>query len=54
MHLLCWTLALYLSDDLIGAKQKLRKTMLVNLYAILHLLSLEQQVFDILHPVQHG
>ena len=41
-HYLCWTLALYRSGDLVAAAQKLRWTMLSNLYLIPHLLGIEQ------------
>ena len=46
---LCWTLALYRSGDLEAAAQKLRQTMLSNLYLIPHLLGSEQEEFDIWH-----
>lgn len=46
---LCWTLALYRSGDLAAASQKLRQTMLSNLYLIPHLLGLKQEVLDIWH-----
>jgi hypothetical protein len=46
---LCWTLALYRSGDLEAAAQKLRQTMLSNLYLIPHLLGSEQAELDIWH-----
>ena len=46
---LCWTLALYRSGELEGATQKLRQTMLSNLYLIPHLLGSEQEELDIWH-----
>ena len=46
---LCWTLALYRSGDLEAAAQKLRQTMLSNLYLIPHLLGSEQEKLDIWH-----
>jgi len=46
---LCWTLALHRSGNLEAATQKLRQTMLSNLYLIPHLLGLEQEEFDIWH-----
>jgi hypothetical protein len=46
---LCWTLALYRSGDLEAAAQKLRQTMLSNLYLIPHLLGSEQKDLDIWH-----
>lgn len=46
---LCWTLALYRSGDLAAASQKLRQTMLSNLYLIPHLLGLKQGILDIWH-----
>jgi len=46
---LCWTLALYRSGDLEAAAQKLRQTMLSNLYLIPHLLGSEPEELDIWH-----
>jgi hypothetical protein len=46
---LCWTLALYRSGDLEAAAQKLRQTMLSNLYLIPYLMGLEQEELDIWH-----
>jgi|SRR5579859_5470242 len=48
-HRLCWTLALYRSGDLGAATQKLRETMLANLYLIPHLLGLKQDTLNIWH-----
>jgi hypothetical protein len=49
MQFLCWTLALYRSGQLEPAKQKLRQTMLSNLYFIPRLLGMEQQDLDVRH-----
>ena len=49
MQYLCWTLALYRNGDLKVATQKLRQTMLSNLYIISHLLGREQAELDIWH-----
>ena len=49
MQYLCWTLALYRSGDLGAAKQKLRETMLLNLYLVPHLLGIEQDEIDMWH-----
>jgi len=46
---LCWTLALVRSGDLEAAAQKLRQTMLSNLYLIPHVLGSEQEELDIWH-----
>ncbi len=46
---LCWTLALYRSGNTEAATQKLRQTMLSNLYLIPHLLGIEQEKLDIWH-----
>jgi hypothetical protein len=48
-HRLCWTLAVYRSGDLGTAAQKLRETMLANLYLIPHLLGVEQDTLNIWH-----
>ena len=48
-HSLCWTLALYRSWNFPKAMQKLRHTMLSNLYLIPHLLGEEQSELDIWH-----
>ncbi len=48
-HSLCWTLALYRSGNIAQATQKLRHTMLSNLYLIPHLLGEEQPELDIWH-----
>ena len=48
-HSLCWTLALYRSGNIPQAMQKLRHTMLSNLYLIPHLLGEEQSELDIWH-----
>ena len=42
VHFLCWTLALDRSGDTAQAVQRLRQTMLSNLYLIPHLLGREQ------------
>jgi hypothetical protein len=47
VHFLCWTLALYRSGDTTQAVQRLRQTMLSNLYLIPHLLGREQDELDI-------
>lgn len=47
VHFLCWTLALYRSGDTAQAVQRLRQTMLSNLYLIPHLLGREQDELDI-------
>jgi hypothetical protein len=47
VHFLCWTLALYRSGDVAQAAQRLRQTMLSNLYLIPHLLGREQEELDI-------
>ena len=49
VHYLCWTLALYRSGDTTQAAQRLRQTMLSNLYLIPHLLGREQDELDIWH-----
>ena len=49
MHLLCWTLALYQSNDPDAATERLRRTMLSNLYLIPHLLGIKQETLDIWH-----
>jgi hypothetical protein len=49
MQYLCWTLVLYRVGDLEAATQKLRQTMLSNLYIISHLLGREQPELDIWH-----
>lgn len=46
---LCWTLALYRAGDLAGAAQKLRQTMLANLYLIPHLLGQDEGPLGIWH-----
>ena len=46
---LCWTLALYRSDDKEAAKDKLIQTMLRNLYLLPQLLGIDQDIFDIWH-----
>ncbi|MBI4786439.1 MAG: hypothetical protein HY782_05265 [Chloroflexi bacterium] len=48
-HSLCWTLALYRSGNIPKATQKLRHTMLSNLYLIPHLLHQDQSELDIWH-----
>ncbi len=48
-HSLCWALALYSSGNRAKAAQKLRHTMLSNLYLIPHLLGEEQAELDIWH-----
>ncbi len=49
MQYLCWTLALYRANELEAAKQKLCKTMLLNLYLFPHLLGIEQDEIDMWH-----
>jgi hypothetical protein len=49
VHFLCWSLALYRSGDTAQAGQRLRQTMLSNLYLIPHLLGREQDELDIWH-----
>lgn len=49
MHYLCWTLALYRAADRERAADKLRQTMLSNLYLIPHLLGRDQEELDIWH-----
>jgi tetratricopeptide (TPR) repeat protein len=46
---LCWSLALYRSGKLEAATQKLRQTMLMNLYLLPHLLGIQQEPFNIWH-----
>ena len=46
-HRLCWALALYHADDVAAAAQKLRETMLTNLYLVAHLLGQPQPQLDI-------
>jgi hypothetical protein len=48
-HSLCWTLALYRSGNILGAKHKLLQTMLMNLYLIPRLVGIEQEELDIWH-----
>ena len=48
-HRLCWVLAFYRSGNIDAAAQKLRETMLANLYLIPHLLGVEQDRLDIWH-----
>lgn len=48
-HYLCWTLALYRSGDIAGASNKLRQTMLSNLYLIPRLLNEVQDKLNIWH-----
>lgn len=48
-HYLCWTLALYRSGDLDAAAQKLRQTMLKNLYLLPHLFGIQQEPLPIWH-----
>jgi hypothetical protein len=50
LNLMCWTLVLYRVDQLPAAVAKLRQTMLSNLYVLLHLLGLDQDVIDMWHP----
>ncbi len=49
VHYLCWTLALYRSGDRERAIDKLRQTMLSNLYLIPYLLGRDQEELDIWH-----
>jgi hypothetical protein len=53
VHFLCWTLALYRSGDAVQAAQRLRQTMLSNLYLIPHLLGREQAALDIWHSTNY-
>jgi hypothetical protein len=53
VHFLCWTLALYRSGDAGQAAQRLRQTMLSNLYLIPHLLGREQDELDIWHGTNY-
>jgi hypothetical protein len=53
VHFLCWTLALYRSGDTAQAAQRLRQTMLSNLYLIPHLLGREQDELDIWHGTNY-
>jgi hypothetical protein len=53
VHFLCWTLALYRSGDMAQAAQRLRQTMLSNLYLIPHLLGREQDKLDIWHSTNY-
>jgi hypothetical protein len=53
VHFLCWTLALYHSGDTSQAAQRLRQTMLSNLYLIPHLLGREQDELDIWHGTNY-
>jgi hypothetical protein len=48
-HRLCWTLALYRSDNVAAATHKLRETDLVNLYLLPRLLGLPQRKLEIWH-----
>ena len=48
-HLLCWTLALYRSGDLVGASNKLLQTMLSNLYLLPELFGQTQPRLKIWH-----
>ena len=50
---LCWTLALYRSGDRAQAAQRLRQTMLSNLYLIPHLLGQKQEELDIWHATNY-
>ncbi len=49
LHHLCWTLALFRSGNRAAAAQRLRETMLANLYLIPHLLDMHQDRLDIAH-----
>jgi hypothetical protein len=49
VHYLCWTLALYRSGDRKRAVDKLRQTVLSNLYLIPYLLGRDQDELDIWH-----
>ena len=53
VHFLCWSLALYRSGDTAQAAQRLRQTMLSNLYLIPHLLGREQDELDIWHGTNY-
>ena len=53
VHFLCWTLALYRSGDTAQAAQRLRQTMLSNLYLIPHLLGREQDELDISYSTNY-
>ncbi|MGD9146346.1 MAG: hypothetical protein PVI80_12340, partial [Anaerolineae bacterium] len=53
VHFLCWSLALYRSGDTAQAAQRLRQTMLSNLYLIPHLLGREQAELDIWHSTNY-
>jgi len=53
VHFLCWTLALYRSGDMAQAGQRLRQTMLSNLYLIPHLLGRDQDELDIWHGTNY-
>jgi hypothetical protein len=53
VHFLCWSLALYRSGDTAQAVQRLRQTMLSNLYLIPHLLGREQDELDIWHGTNY-
>jgi hypothetical protein len=53
IHFLCWTLALYRSGDAAQAAQRLRQTMLSNLYLIPHLLGREQDELDVWHGTNY-
>jgi len=49
LQYLCWSLALYRNGQLEAAVQKLRQTMLMNLYLLPHLLGLHQAPLAIWH-----
>ena len=53
VHFLCWTLTLYRSGDGVQAAQRLRQTMLSNLYLIPHLLGRQQDELDIWHATNY-
>ena len=53
VHFLCWTLALHRSGDAAQAAQRLRQTMLSNVYLIPHLLGREQDELDIWHGTNY-
>ena len=53
VHFLCCSLALYRSGDTAQAAQRLRQTMLSNLYLIPHLLGREQAELDIWHSTNY-
>ena len=53
VHFLCWSLALYRSGDRVQAAQRLRQTMLSNLYLIPHLLGRQQDELDIWHATNY-